>query len=132
MTGLDTNVLVRYVVRDDEGQARAAASFLQEHCTPESPGWLNRIVLCELVWVLQRAYKYSHGQIATVLEQIFRTRQLAVEDLPEAWQALAAYRTGGADFADSLLALTNRKHGCETTITFDHRAQGLDGMLLLK
>ena len=132
MTGLDTNVLVRYVVRDDEAQAKAAAAFIAEHCTPQSPGWVNRIVLCELVWVLQRAYKFSRGQISRLLDRLFRTRQLRVEDLPQAWQALAAYRSGKGDFADALLALTNREQGCDITGTFDREAASLDGMRLLK
>lgn len=132
MTGLDTNVLVRYVVRDDEAQAKAAAAFIAEHCTPQSPGWVNRIVLCELVWVLQRAYKFSRSDIAGLLDRLLRTRQLRVEDLPQAWQALAAYRSGKGDFADALLALTNREQGCEMTATFDRGAASLGGFRLLR
>lgn len=132
MIGLDTNVLVRYLVRDDEAQAQAAAAVIGEHCTPDSPGWLNRIVLSELVWVLGRTYKYSREQIVTVLERIQRTRQLAVEDLSEVRLALAAYQTGEADFADGLLSLTNRAHGCETTVTFDRKAGRLETMRLIE
>jgi predicted nucleic-acid-binding protein len=132
MTGLDTNVLVRYIVRDDAAQAQAAARFLREHCTPESPGWVNRVVCCELVWVLQRSYGYSREQIGEVLERLLRTRQLSVEDLPAAWKALAAYRSSKGDFADALLAATNRESGCTETVTFDRTAGSLDGMRLLK
>lgn len=132
MTGLDTNVLVRYVVRDDEAQAKAAAAFIAEHCTPQSPGWINRIVLCELAWVLQSAYKFSRSEICGLLDRLLRTRQLRVEDLPQAWQALAAYRSGKGDFADALLAWTNRDQGCEMTATFDREAASFGGFRLLK
>lgn len=132
MTGLDTNILVRYCVRDDEAQAKAAAAFVAAHCTPESPGWVNRIVLCEFVWVLQRAYKFSRGEISGLLERLLRTRQLRVEDLPQAWRALTLYRSGKGDFADAFLASTNRDKGCEMTVTFDRQAASLEGMQLLR
>ncbi len=131
MTGLDTNVLVRFLVRDDAAQAKAAERFLREQCTTEEPGWVNRIVLCELVWVLDRAYGYSREHIAGVLERLLRTRQLAVEGFPHAWKALSAYRDAKGDFADSLLASTNREAGCGHTVTLDRHAARLEGMVLL-
>lgn len=59
MTGLDTNVLVRYIVQDDAKQARLATRHLESQCTPDSPGRINVIVLCELAWVLARGYGYD-------------------------------------------------------------------------
>ncbi len=93
---------------------------------------MNRIVCCELVWVLQRCYGYSREQIGDVLERLLRTRQISVEDLPGTWKALGEYRSGKADFADALIAATNRERGCGETVTFDRVAGTLDGMRLLK
>lgn len=127
MHGIDTNVLVRYLVQDDPAQARAASRFVKSACTAEHPGFLNRIVLCETVWVLESAYGYPREQIAGVLDRILRTTQLRVEDPAETWSALALYRKGNADFADALLLRTNEREGCEETVTFDRRAARLSG-----
>jgi predicted nucleic-acid-binding protein len=50
--GVDTNVLVRYLVKDDSERAARAAILLEVECTMEHPAYINRIVMCELVWVL--------------------------------------------------------------------------------
>jgi predicted nucleic-acid-binding protein len=117
--GLDTNVLVRYLVRDDPAQARIAAEVIVRDCTRESPAFINRIVLCELVWVLESAYGYSKETIAGVLEKVFRTTQFQVEDVQMAWTAFRLYQKGKADFSDCLLGAVNHDHGCERTVTFD-------------
>jgi len=85
--GLDTNVLVRYLVRDNPDQAQIAAAAIASDCTRESPAFINRIVLCELVWVLESAYGYSKETIIGVLEKVFRTAQFQVEDVQKAWTA---------------------------------------------
>ncbi len=128
MIGIDTNVLVRYLVQDDAEQAARATAFLSSECTSERPGWINRIVLCQLVWVLERSYRSSREEIAGVLEALAQTAELQVENLASVWNALRAYRDHQADFADALLAATNLAHGCETTVTFDKKAARLAGM----
>ncbi|RMG92649.1 MAG: PIN domain-containing protein, partial [Candidatus Dadabacteria bacterium] len=64
--GIDTNVLVRYLVQDDPEQSRRAAALIEEGCTPENPGVVSIVVLCELVWVLQRAYGCHRENVAEV------------------------------------------------------------------
>lgn len=131
MKGIDTNVLVRYLVQDDPLQAKKAGRFIERECSSESPGFINRIVLCELVWVLESAYGYTSAAIAAVLEKILRTRQLKIENLEAAWIALREYQKGGADFADNLLAVVNRQWGCKHTVTFDKKAGPREGFLLI-
>lgn len=128
MIGIDTNVLVRFFVQDDAGQAARAAEFLKSECTPENPGWINRIVLCELVWVLEGTYNSSREEIAAVLEALAQTAEVRIEDLARVWSALRAYRDHNADFADALISETNLAHGCESTVTLDRKATGLAGM----
>jgi len=129
--GLDTNVLVRFLVKDDRRQAATAAAFVRGHCTAESPCHINRIVLCELVWVLETAYRYPRPVVAEVMEMILRTGEFVIEDADEAWAALAAYRDGGVDFADALLAHSNLAQGCDATATFDRKAGRSKGFELL-
>jgi predicted nucleic-acid-binding protein len=131
MNGLDTNVLIRFLVRDDADQAAAADAFLGRACSRSGPCLINRIVLCELVWMLDRGYRYRRGRIATVIESILRTEEFVVENAAEAWAALKAYRDGRADFADGLIGRTNAALGCATTATFDKRASRLDEFTLV-
>lgn len=129
MTGIDTNVLVRYLTQDDASQARKAAKFIAG-CTQESPAFVNRIVICELVWVLESGYGYPRAQVSLALERILRTLQFRIEDRSEAWAAFHVYQSGG-DFADALVAAGNKRLGCEHTVTFDRKAaQQLEFLLL--
>ncbi|MBI3603769.1 MAG: type II toxin-antitoxin system VapC family toxin [Nitrospirae bacterium] len=131
MIGLDTNVIVRYLVQDDPGQSRKASQLIARECTKEHPGFINRIVLCELVWVLESAYGYSKETIAGVLEKVLRTSQFQVEDIQAVWTAFRLYQKGKADFADCLLGTLNRHRGCERTVTFDQQAGKLEGFEVL-
>jgi predicted nucleic-acid-binding protein len=120
--GLDTNVLVRYLVQDDPVQGAAAAEVIESRCAPETPGRVDHVVLCELVWVLETAYGYSRELVANVVRQILGTAELRVESPDLAWTALRAYESGPADLPDYLIGQRNRAAGCEVTLTFDRRA----------
>lgn len=122
MKGIDTNVLARYLVADEPRQTARAARFIEKECSQAHPGYVNRIVLCELVWVLSGAYEYSIDQISEVLKLLVRTAELRIEDQDAAWSAIKDYERGLCDFPDSYLALTNRREGCEWTVTFDSKA----------
>ena len=131
MNGVDTNVLIRFIVRDDADQAAAADRFLEGECSHDEPCLINRIVLCELVWMLDRGYRYRRGPIAGVIDKILRTEEFRVENAAEAWAALQAYRDGRADFADGLIGKTNRALGCAATATFDRAASRMEEFRLL-
>jgi predicted nucleic-acid-binding protein len=122
MIGLDSNVLVRYLVQDDPDQARTAAELLENQCSVDEPGFVNAITLVELVWVLERSYHYTRAQIAPVLEDLLTSADLTFEHAASAWDALQSYRSGNIGFADLLIGRINRFHGCRTTKTFDRKA----------
>lgn len=129
MTGLDTNVLVRYLVRDDPAQAEAASRFIK---SVDEKLLINLIVLCEVVWVLRAAYGYSKDVIAGVVEKILSTEQLVIEDAEVAWKALAEYKTSrSADFSDCVIGQKNRSLSCELTVTFDRGLKELATFKLL-
>ncbi len=131
MKGLDTNVLVRIVVNDDARQTALAKKLLERESSLEEPWFINRIVLCELVWVLETSYRFPRAMIADALEHIFLTAEFEVENADQALSALRGYREGRADFADALLGTTNRARGCETTLTFDRGASRLEQFEML-
>lgn len=122
MKGLDTNVLARLLVRDDAGQTSAAERFVQDNCTRESPCLVNHVVLAELAWALRSFYGYGRAEIADAVERIVLTGDFLVPDSSDVLAAVAAYRTGSADFADCLIGKLNRRFGCLSTATFDRKA----------
>ena len=131
MRGLDTNVLLRLLLRDDEAQANAADRFVETACSAEAPCLINRVVLVEAVWVLHSGYGYAREQVAAIVENILRAEVFSVENTPEAWAALKDYRTSRADFADCLIGRTNRAQGADSTATFDKAATVLDSFVAL-
>ena len=131
MTGLDTNVLVRYIVQDDPRQSRLAEEFIERSCDETTPGFISQIVLCELVWVLRRSYGYSKEIISQVLRQILSTKELRVEQSSCVWRAVKAFESGGADFSDYLLGAFHQQEGCRFTVTFDEKAARSDLFSLL-
>lgn len=126
MIGLDTNVLVRFLVHDDPAMAERAERAIRERCSPEQPGYINHIVLCELAWVLERAYDYRRADIANVLDALCRATDFRVQEIEIVREAIASFVVGRAHFADLLLGLTNRAAGCEATLTFDKEAAAVD------
>ncbi len=122
MIALDTNVLVRYVVRDDPRQGAAATKLVESACTSEAPGFVSLIVLAEFVWVLGQGYRYRRPQIAAVLRRMLAAEDLRVERYELAWQALNLYEEGPADFSDYLIGLCGRDEKAAATCTFDRRA----------
>ena len=97
MIGVDTNVLVRYLVRDIPEQAEAARSLL-EGLTPESPGFISREVAIETVWVLERSYRFSREQIADILKELTAVDELVFEAVEDVARAALEFRQGGPDF----------------------------------
>ena len=125
MIGLDTNVLVRLLVADDPAQTRKATRFVEQNCTPEAPGFINIVVLVELVWVLTSAYAYRPVQIAVGLERLIAGTDRVTEHHDAVRASLSDYRSGRGDFVDILIGHINRAHGCEATATFDRKAARL-------
>ena len=62
--GLDTNVLVRYLVQDDPSQSARAMHLIEKRLTQSNPGFISIVAMVETVWVLERAYDFSRQQIA--------------------------------------------------------------------
>lgn len=122
MIGLDTNILVRYIVRDDQQQADDAQKLIETQCTLDTPGYICLIVLCELVWVLSRGYGYERSVISSVLRRILSVQELHVQNAELAWRALKRFEKGKADFADYLIGVNNRANKTSVTYTFDQKA----------
>ena len=131
MIGLDTNVLVRYLVEEDDPQNKAADRFVEEALNRGESLFVNQIVLCEMAWVLSRAYDFTRKEVSEALEMILYTRQFEIEAKDRVVRGLREYRKGKADFADYLIGLKNQAAGCAATITFDRKAASLGSFQVL-
>jgi len=120
--GLDTNVLVRFIVQDDPVQSAAATSLMESGCSPEEPGYVSLIVLLELAWVLGGAYNYDRSVVASVIRQLLQTDSLLTENARIAWSALRSFEEDSADFADYVIGRGNAEASCSRTYTFDAKA----------
>lgn len=124
MIGLDTNILARYFVQDDPKQARIASELVEKSGKNEEIFYLNVIVLCELVWVLESLYKIKKKDIVNLLDAIFFTAQFEIEARDEVRKALDDFKNESIDFADCLIGILNKKNGCVKTLTFDKGTKG--------
>ncbi len=129
MIALDTNVLVRYLMMDDPEQSRRAAAFIDGIADAGDRMYVSHVVLCEVSWVLGRAYRMSKANLVSALSAMARTAQFTVEDPDIAGRALRRYQSGGADFADYLIAERARAAGCERLATFDRKLLAEDGFI---
>lgn len=132
MIGLDTNVVVRYIVQDDEKQAAAATRLIEKTLSPENPGFICLVTLAEIVWVLEECYQADRAKVAAVVEGLLSSRQLLVEQAEIAWRAVRAWTGGSADLSDALIAQVGLAAGCTKVATFDRAAAALEGFELLR
>ncbi len=119
MIGLDTNVLVRFLVGDERRQCELAMRIIDNATKEGTLCFISVVVLCELVWVLESAYGYRREEIADLLERLLSARQFFVDEKDTVYSAVRDYRRGKADLADYLIGRLNRTAGCEVTVTFD-------------
>jgi len=126
LIGLDTNVLVRYLVQDNKTQASKATTLIEGKLTKETPGFINHIILIETVWVLESCYDLTKQEISSILEQIVATKQFYLQEVEVVLRAIRIYQSNNVDFADALIGVVNNVFGCERTYTFDKKSSKLE------
>lgn len=131
MIGLDTNMLVRYLTRDDPSQYAKAKDLIEVAADSGEQLLINCAVLCEIVWVLGTVYRYSREEIAHALEHILTASQFVVEKPDEARQALNEFRSTRAGFTDAFIGRMNRSLGADHTVTFDRDLKVLETFRVL-
>ena len=100
--------------------------LIESSCSADDPGFIGSIVLCEIAWVLDRAYGYDRRLISAVIRRLLLVEELRVQETDLAWTALNLYETGPADFADYIIGVFNQSQDVETTYTFDRNAAESD------
>ena len=126
--GFDTNVLVRYLTRDDEAQWKQAVKVIND----SKSCFISNIVLCELVWVLrEKKYRYSQTEIMRTLELILQSSKFEFTNRTVIYQAIKLNKRGKADFADYFIGAVNHDRECSETVTFDRKLVGEKWYLVL-
>jgi len=125
MLGIDTNVLVRYFTKDDDIQTKLAEKLLDKYSGEAGSIFINNIVICELIWVLNRLYKYNKVQIIILLREILCTIEFSFENQSLLTRSVLDYEDSDVDFADILIGNINLNNNCTTTFTFDKTASDL-------
>lgn len=131
MIGLDTNVLVRYIMQDDAKQSPKATKIIEALDGIEKSGYVTLVSIVELVWVLSASYALTRAQVAQALDSLIRAKQLKIDSADQVIRALRVFKEGKSDFADCLIERSANSAGCEKTVTFDVNASRHAGMTLI-
>ncbi|MGK6316516.1 PIN domain-containing protein [Neorhizobium sp. DT-125] len=131
MIGIDTNVLVRFILDDDPVWSPAAAKFMAEALTPQNAGYINLLTLAEVVWALKKEARFDRAKLVGVIEALLESENLVLGEAGVVERALGRFRKGNADFADYLIAELNSANGAEPTVTIDKRAARNEAFLQL-
>jgi predicted nucleic-acid-binding protein len=129
MLGLDTNVLVRFLVRDDAEQFERARQLIRREVGRGEPVLVSLLVLLETEWVLRSRYALPKADILAVLSSLLEAAELEFEDEGAIEEALFTWRDSNAQFADCLIGARHRQLGCRATATFDSKAAKLLGFV---
>ncbi|MCL4235986.1 MAG: type II toxin-antitoxin system VapC family toxin [Deltaproteobacteria bacterium] len=124
MIALDTNVVVRFLVADDVAQSRRARALIERGVSEGDRFFIADIVLCEIVWVLDRAYGFARSQIAGTLRSLVVAKNMTLENPERVRAALERYSVGRGDFSDYLIAEAAVAGGCDRVATFDRALHG--------
>lgn len=125
MTGLDPNILVRYLTQDDPIQSLRATKIIERQLTEQDPGFISLVTMIETVWVLDRVYGLPDQEIAAAVERILQADTLFVHNEQEAFTAMIALKSGAGSFSDALIGALGAWAGCSVTLTFDKKAKRL-------
>jgi predicted nucleic-acid-binding protein len=129
--GLDTNVLCRYLLADDPQQTAKAEETIEDALERGEACFVSKIVLCELVWVLETCTPMDTEEISGTLDKLLHVANLKVEEREQVRRALALFKTERGDFSGHLIHQTNVSAGSRKTVTFDKDLRGLPGFEVL-
>ena len=129
LIGIDTNVLLRYLLSDDPDQYVVAEQVF-ESFTRDAPGFITQVILVETYWVLSRAKRMPRETCLAVIRGLVESEVLEFDDDESIVRALT-FAEEGADFADALIEGTMELFGVDETVTFERSAAERLGWRLL-
>ena len=129
MLGIDTNVLVRFLLRDDEAQFQRARQLIKRETSRGQPIFISQLVLLETEWVLRSRYGTTKAEIAAAMSALLESREVQFENESSVEEAVCVWQDSSADFAGCLINAHHRACGCQATATFDTQALRLVGFV---
>lgn len=132
MIGVDTNVLLRFLVEDDNAEQRQAALRFMATRNAADPAFVNLVTLAETVWVLRKRLRFPLRQVREAFSLLLASSDFVFEEHDRLTGLMGSAAETGCDVADYLIAWANQRAGCTATVTFDRAAAAhVPGMELL-
>lgn len=128
MISIDTNILIRIIVEDNDIQAQKALKLINK----EQEVFISALVICETAWVLESSYKLKKDEIIDVFENILRVSQFNIERSDAIWLALNEYKRINMDFSDCLIGAVAKINDSSPVMTFDKNASRSNLFKLIK
>jgi len=125
MIGLDTNVILRYLLQDDPKQARQANHIIDRRLSGRNPGFISLAAVLEIVWVLRSLLKQTPALIAAHVEHLLSADTLECQNEQQVFEAAFALKRGLGEFEDALIGALNAWAGCSHTLSFDQKGARL-------
>lgn len=129
MLGIDTNILVRFLVRDDESKFDKARRLIRREIVAGRRVFVSQLVLLETEWVLRSRYGLQKTEIIEAVSGLLDADDIQFEDEPAIEEALFVWKDRSVGFADCLIGARNKRLGCSATATFDMKASRLPGFI---
>lgn len=130
MIGLDTNIVLRYLLQDDAVQS-GKVNRLVDGLSSDQPGFINIATVLEIVWVLRSLFKLTPAEICTQVEQLLATDAFEVQNEQQVFEAAFALKRGLGEFEDALIGALNAWAGCSESVTFDRGTSRLPNFRVL-
>lgn len=131
MIAIDTNVVIRFLVRDDEAQARRARALVESCLAAGDTCLISHAAVCELEWVLEGVYRASRSDVVDAVRMLQTTPPFVLESAELLERALDMYSKGKGDLSDYILGEIAATRGARTTYTFDRGLRNAAGFTLL-
>jgi predicted nucleic-acid-binding protein len=131
MIGLDTNIILRYLLQDHPKQTRQANHVIDRQLSDENPGFISLVTVLEIVWVLRSLFKRTPAEIAAHLAQLLAADTLRVQNEQQVFEAVFALKRGTGEIEDALIGALDLWAGCSVTLTFDRKAARLPHLRLI-
>ena len=131
MYGLDTNVLIRYLLRDDPVQAEQARTTIESAVQSGEPVVISLLTMLESEWVLRSCASLDKRAVISTFRMLLETRDIRIDQEETLEEALYLYENNNTDFADCIMAARYARLGCSAMLTFDKKASQLPGVVAI-
>jgi len=132
MKGVDTNVIIRFLIGDDEKQAKKVYNIFKKTELDKDELFVPLLVILELIWVLESVYEISRTDILDSISELLLMPILKFEHQSALQQFIMSAQGNRYDLSDLLIAHSAKIQGCETVLTFDKKVSKFSLFKLVK